>query len=70
MPWTLYFFIQVAHDEEDLRKFLSEAAIVARNKPVVVSKFVEDAKEIDVDAVGIGGRVLISAISEHVENAG
>lgn len=44
--------------------------MVAKDKPVVVSKFVEDAKEIDVDVVCIGGRVLAMAISEHVENAG
>uniref|UniRef100_A0A914HQW9 Carbamoyl phosphate synthase arginine-specific large chain n=1 Tax=Globodera rostochiensis TaxID=31243 RepID=A0A914HQW9_GLORO len=55
--------MKVAHNEEDLRNFLSEAALVARDKPV-------DAKEIDVDVVAIGGRVLVSAISEHVENAG
>ncbi|KAL3102816.1 hypothetical protein niasHS_000774 [Heterodera schachtii] len=62
--------MKVAHNEEDLSNFLSEAALVARDKPVVVSKFIENAKEIDVDAVAIGGRVLVSAISEHVENAG
>ena len=38
--------------------------------PVVVSKFVEDGREIDVDAVSQGGRLLLHAVSEHVENAG
>jgi phosphoribosylaminoimidazole carboxylase (NCAIR synthetase) len=49
---------------------LREAAIVAKNKPVVVSKFVINGMEIDVDAVALDGRLLTVAISEHVENAG
>lgn len=60
----------VAHNEPDLIGFLKEATSVATDKPVVVSKFLLDAKEIDVDAVALGGKVLVMAISEHVENAG
>ena len=47
-----------------------QAAEVSKEHPVVVSKYVEGAREIDVDAVAQDGRVLIKAISEHVENAG
>lgn len=62
--------MNVAHNAEDLVNFLEQASGVAKDKPVVVSKFLVDAKEIDVDVVAIGGKVLAMAISEHVENAG
>lgn len=52
-----------------MQQFLDEAYKVAKGT-VVVSKFIEDAKEIDVDVVCLGGKVLCMAISEHVENAG
>ncbi|KAF7636409.1 hypothetical protein Mgra_00004194 [Meloidogyne graminicola] len=61
--------MNVAHCNEDLQQFLDEAYKVAKGT-VVVSKFIEDAKEIDVDVVCLGGKVLCMAISEHVENAG
>ncbi|KAI6183142.1 CAD protein [Aphelenchoides bicaudatus] len=62
--------MNVAHDETELRQFLDAATVMAKDKPVVVSKFIVDAKEIDVDAVASNGFVLSMAISEHVENAG
>ncbi|KAI6219197.1 CAD protein [Aphelenchoides fujianensis] len=62
--------MNVAHDEEELCSFIKHAALVAKDKPVVVSKFIQDAKEIDVDAVASNGFVLAMAISEHIENAG
>merc|ERR1719460_1760639 len=61
--------MNVAYSEEELTGYLGAAA-VSRDKPVVVSKFVEDGREIDVDAVSQGGRLLLHAVSEHVENAG
>lgn len=62
--------MNVAKNSDDLGNFLKEATNVAKEKPVVVSKFFIDAKEIDVDVVAIAGNVLVMAISEHVENAG
>lgn len=62
--------MNVAHNEQDLIGFLEKATNVAKDKPVVVTKFLLDAKEIDVDAVAMAGKVLVMAISEHVENAG
>uniref|UniRef100_A0A915EA35 ATP-grasp domain-containing protein n=1 Tax=Ditylenchus dipsaci TaxID=166011 RepID=A0A915EA35_9BILA len=62
--------MNVAQNAQDLVNFLQQAAGVAKDKPVVVSKFLEEAKEIDVDVVAISGKVLALAISEHVENAG
>jgi carbamoylphosphate synthase large subunit len=62
--------MNVAHCTEDLHQFLKQAHNVAGERTVVVSKFIEDAKEIDVDVVCLNGKVLCMAISEHVENAG
>ena len=62
--------MNVAYSEEELTGYLGEAAEVSKDKPVVVSKFVEDGREIDVDAVAQSGRLLLHAVSEHVENAG
>jgi carbamoyl-phosphate synthase large subunit len=50
--------------------FLKKAADVSSAHPVVVSKFFENAKEIDVDAVAAGGQIIARAVIEHVENAG
>lgn len=62
--------MNVAYSSTDLDKFLSAATLVSRDHPVVVSKFIVGAKEIEVDAVADRGTVIIMAISEHVENAG
>lgn len=62
--------MNVAYSSTDLDKFLSAATLVSRDHPVVVSKFIVGAKEIEVDAVADRGTVTIMAISEHVENAG
>jgi carbamoyl-phosphate synthase large subunit len=62
--------MNVANAAEDLVNFLGEAAQVSSEFPVVVSKFITGAKEIEFDAVARNGDVLNYAISEHVENAG
>ncbi|VDM61201.1 unnamed protein product [Angiostrongylus costaricensis] len=62
--------MNVAHNEDDLAAFLKQATVVAKEHPVVVSKFISGAKEIDVDAVAMDGEVLVMAVSEHVESAG
>jgi carbamoyl-phosphate synthase large subunit len=60
----------VASNDEELGRFLTKASRVSRQYPVVISKFVENAKELEIDAVACRGEIIISAISEHVENAG
>jgi carbamoyl-phosphate synthase large subunit len=60
----------VASNDAELLKFLSRAVEVSRQYPVVISKFIENAKELEIDAVAMDGEVVVSAISEHVENAG
>jgi len=62
--------MNVVYEESTLDHNLSAAASVSPLHPVVLTKFIENAQEIDVDAVAHEGKLLIHAISEHVENAG
>ncbi|CDN32460.1 Carbamoyl-phosphate synthase large chain [Mucinivorans hirudinis] len=62
--------MNVVSNKEGLEKFLQLATEVSKQYPVVVSEFIENAKEIEIDAVAKDGEVLIYAISEHVEFAG
>ncbi|XP_011489670.1 CAD protein [Oryzias latipes] len=62
--------MNVAYSDRDLEKYLSSAVAVSKEHPVVISKFIQEAKEIDVDAIACDGVVMAIAISEHVENAG
>uniref|UniRef100_A0A8C4S7Z4 Multifunctional protein CAD n=1 Tax=Erpetoichthys calabaricus TaxID=27687 RepID=A0A8C4S7Z4_ERPCA len=62
--------MNVAYSDSDLRTFLNNAVAVSKEHPVVISKFIHEAKEIDVDAVASDGMVIAIAVSEHVENAG
>ncbi|MEM1423010.1 MAG: carbamoyl-phosphate synthase (glutamine-hydrolyzing) large subunit [Planctomycetota bacterium] len=60
----------VALNDEELRTYLGNAARVSPEFPTVISKYVENAKEIEFDAVAQDGEIVVYAISEHVENAG
>ena len=62
--------MNVCSNEDELKKFLQLAANVSVDHPVVVSKFIEHAKEIEMDAVAKKGEILAYAISEHIEFAG
>ena len=62
--------MRVAQDETSLENFLKLAAKVSRDQPVVISKFIEGAKEVEADGVSDGETCLIGAVIEHVENAG
>ncbi len=62
--------MRIVGKEEELERCISDAAQVSREHPVVVSKFVDGAKEIEMDAVAQDGELLAYVISEHVENAG
>ena len=62
--------MNVAHSDTDLQSYLKNASEVSKEHPVVISKFILEAKEIDVDAVAYNGNILCMAVSEHVENAG
>ncbi|MBR3531630.1 MAG: carbamoyl-phosphate synthase (glutamine-hydrolyzing) large subunit [Bacteroidaceae bacterium] len=62
--------MNVCSNEDELHRFLQLAVNVSEDHPVVVSKFIEHAKEIEMDAVARDGEILAYAISEHIEFAG
>ena len=62
--------MSVASNQEELTMCLANAAEVSADKPVVISKYILNAKEIEFDAVANKGKIINYAISEHVENAG
>jgi carbamoyl-phosphate synthase large subunit len=62
--------MNVVSNREELEQFLTMAARVSKQHPVVVSEFIQEAKEIEIDAVARKGELLAYAISEHVEFAG
>jgi carbamoyl-phosphate synthase/aspartate carbamoyltransferase len=62
--------MNVVFSKDDLANYLKEAAAVSRDHPVVITKYIEEAKEVDMDAVALDGKLIMHVISEHVENAG
>ena len=62
--------MNVVHDLKSLKHYLKEAALLSQDHPVVISQFIQNAKELEIDAVADHGTIVIEAISEHVENAG
>ncbi|KAL0137822.1 hypothetical protein V8B55DRAFT_1532295 [Mucor lusitanicus] len=62
--------MNVVFSKDDLASYLKEAAAVSRDHPVVITKYIEEAKEVDMDAVALDGKLVMHVISEHVENAG
>jgi carbamoyl-phosphate synthase large subunit len=62
--------MSVASNDGELRKYLDKAAEVSQKYPIVISRYIEDAKEIEIDAVASEGNLVLDAISEHVEYAG
>jgi carbamoyl-phosphate synthase large subunit len=62
--------MNVIFNEENMEKFITMASCVNPEHPVVISKFIERAKEIEIDAVANRGSIVIYAMSEHIESAG
>lgn len=62
--------MNTVYSRDDLANYLQQAVEVSREYPVVISKYIENAKEIEMDAVAKDGKMLMHVISEHVENAG
>ncbi|MBN8584527.1 MAG: carbamoyl-phosphate synthase (glutamine-hydrolyzing) large subunit [Ignavibacteria bacterium] len=62
--------MKVCNDDRSLEEYIKEHAQISKDFPVVISKFEEGAKEIEIDGVCQNGELIIYAISEHVENAG
>ncbi|MBI2621604.1 MAG: carbamoyl-phosphate synthase (glutamine-hydrolyzing) large subunit [Candidatus Levybacteria bacterium] len=62
--------MRIIHSNEELVSFLEKISVISKEYPVTISKFIEDAKEIEIDAVAQNGKIKVFAVSEHVENAG
>jgi len=62
--------MEIVHQQSDLERYMREAVKVSNDSPVLIDRFLNDAIEVDVDAVCDGAQVLIGGIMEHVEQAG
>ncbi|MFH1426708.1 MAG: carbamoyl-phosphate synthase (glutamine-hydrolyzing) large subunit [Candidatus Kerfeldbacteria bacterium] len=62
--------MNIAFNEEGLTQYLEEASLVSKDHPVVISKFIKDAREVEIDGVAQNGELVIYAFTEHIENAG
>jgi carbamoyl-phosphate synthase large subunit len=60
----------IAYDEEMIRQYMREAVTFSQERPVLIDRFLEEATEVDVDALADGDEVLIAGIMEHIEEAG
>ncbi|KAL7270665.1 Carbamoyl-phosphate synthase [Rhizina undulata] len=62
--------MNTVYSKDDLASYLAQAVEVSREFPVVITKYIENAKEIEMDAVAKDGKMIMHFVSEHVENAG
>ncbi len=62
--------MEIVHNEADLNRYMSEAVSVSNDSPVLLDRFLDDAVEVDIDAVCDGEQVVIGGIMEHIEQAG
>ncbi|MCC7551927.1 MAG: carbamoyl-phosphate synthase large subunit [Methanobacterium sp.] len=62
--------MEIVYDDDELREYMKEAVRISPEHPILVDKFLEDAIEIDVDALSDGEEVFIGGIMEHIEEAG
>jgi carbamoyl-phosphate synthase large subunit len=62
--------MEIVYEEKDLRRYMREAVKVSNESPVLLDRFLDDAIEVDVDAISDGENVLIGGIMEHIEQAG
>ncbi len=62
--------MEIVYNEEDLRRYMREAVSVSNDAPVLLDRFLDDAIEVDVDAVCDGDRVFVAGIMQHIEQAG
>ena len=62
--------MEIVHEQRDLERYMREAVKVSNDSPVLLDRFLNDAVEVDVDAVSDGKKVIIAGIMEHIEQAG
>ena len=62
--------MEIVYDEETFKTFMEKALLVSPEHPILIDKFLEDAIEIDVDAISDGEMTVVAGIMEHIEEAG
>jgi len=62
--------MEIIHEEKQLEKYIEDAVKVSGNNPVLIDRFLNDATEVDVDAISDGEKVFVAGIMEHIEEAG
>jgi len=62
--------MEICYDQTQFEKFVAAAFVVAQGQPVLIDRFLEDATEVDVDAICDGERVVVAGVMEHIEEAG
>lgn len=62
--------MEIVHEESDLLRYMTEAVKVSHESPVLLDRFLNDAQEIDVDAISDGQNVVVGGIMQHIEQAG
>jgi carbamoyl-phosphate synthase large subunit len=62
--------MEICYDDAQFERFVAAAFVEAQGQPVLIDRFLEDATEMDVDAIGDGQRVLVAGVMEHIEEAG
>ena len=62
--------MEIVHEQEDLERYMREAVKVSHDSPVLLDRFLNDAIEVDIDAISDGKSVVIGGIMEHIEQAG
>ena len=62
--------MEICYDASQFERFVAAAFVVAQGQPVLIDRFLEDATEVDVDAIADGQQVIVAGIMEHIEEAG
>ncbi len=62
--------MEICYDAAQFERFVAAAFVVAQGQPVLIDRFLEDATEVDVDAIADGEQVIVAGIMEHIEEAG
>ena len=62
--------MEIVHDEDQLKKFIKQAFDASENNPILIDKFIDNAMEVDVDAIADGKDVYVAGIMQHIEEAG
>src|SRR6185369_15305725 len=62
--------MEICYDQSQFDRYVAEAFLVAQGQPVLIDRFLEDAIEVDVDAISDGEHTIVAGIMEHIEEAG